>query len=584
MHAQRLRLSSSDKASYASLLRACRTPTDLPNGKRAHVDFVTQRFEPNKFLGNLLIQMYGNCGALEDARELFARMYGRDAFSWNFMIGAYAQYGHADEALQLFYGMHREGLMPDKFTFIRIVNACGSPAEGKRIHARIVGSLLMSDVLVTAALVNMYSKCGILAVARLMFNNLLARDVVCWTALIAAHAHQGEINEVFHLFQQMQLENVLPNAFTFASILSACINPAALAGGKRVHAHILNSSFDVDIFVNNALVTMYSNCGRLKDAWIMFDEMVERDVVSWTAVIAACAKHGRVNEVFELFQQMQSQGIIPNEVTMGSILAACSYAGLLEEGRSYFGSMQRKYGIMPTVEHCNCMIDLLGRAGLLDEGEELINSLPFRYSAKLWMALLGACRVHLDAEIGERAAKHCFDLEPDNHAPYILLSNIFTAEGRWEDAARVRQEMKIKGLKKKPGYSSIEIGNRVHDFFVSDELHPQKGEIYAELSRLNALIKAAGYVPDTKIVLHDVEEEQKELMLSQHSEKLAIAFGLISTPPGTPLCITKNLRVCSDCHSATKFISKIKNREIVMRDLNHFHHFKDGVCSCADYW
>jgi hypothetical protein len=200
------------------------------------------------------------------------------------------------------------------------------------------------------------------------------------------------------------------------------------------------------------------------------------------------------------------------------------------------------------------------------------------------MALLGACRVHGNVEMGERVAKDILELEPENAAGYVLLSNIYAAAGNSHLCENVEQQRKARGVKKQLACTWIEVNNEVHMFVVDNQDHPQMMEICAELQRLSGLMQDAGYVPSTKFVLHDVEEEAKEFHLCQHSEKLAIAFGLINTAPGTPLRIRKNLQVCEDCHTSTEFISKIVGSAIMVRDANRFHYFEDGFCSCMDYW
>eukprot|EP00249_Psilotum_nudum_P016668 c25935_g8_i1 orf=2-886(+) len=294
---------------------------------------------------------------------------------------------------------------------------------------------------------------------------------------------------------------------------------------------------------------MYAKCGSLDDARRVFDQMNQRNVVSWTAMIAAYAQNGYGKESLELFQQMHSEGVKPNRITFVSILSACSHAGLLDDGWRYFNSMRKDPGMVPAVEHYGCMIDLLGRAGRLDEAESLVNNAPFGNYAGAWMTLLGACRIHGDVDRGARAAECIFELDPHNAAPFVLLSNIYSAAGKWNDAATVKKVMQDRGVLKKVGHSCVKVKNKVHEFVVGDTSHPQKEEIYAELQRLNRQMEEAGYIPDTKAVLCDAEEVNKENMLCYHSEKLAIAFGIISTLPGTPLCVTKNLRVCSDCHA-----------------------------------
>jgi pentatricopeptide repeat protein len=312
--------------------------------------------------------------------------------------------------------------------------------------------------------------------------------------------------------------------------------------------------------------------------------MPERDVVSWNTMIAGYGMHGQGEDALGLFSKMQQTCINPDSITFVCVLSACSHTGLLEEGWEYFYCMSRDYCITPKMQHYACMIDLLGRAGCLKDAQDFIEKMPYKPSASVWGSLLGACRVHNNIQVGEYVAERLFDLDPEKAGYYVLLSNIYAAAGRWDDVSKVRTMMKDRGIKKMPGCSLVEVKNKVHAFNVGDKSHPQSEKIYAMLNSLAKQMEEAGYIPDTNFVLHDVEEEVKEHMLYSHSEKLAIAFGLINTSPGTTIRITKNLRVCGDCHNATKFISKIVRREIIVRDANRFHHFKDGSCSCRDYW
>jgi pentatricopeptide repeat protein len=293
-------------------------------------------------------------------------------------------------------------------------------------------------------------------------------------------------------------------------------------------------------------------CGRIEEAGLVFDRMPERNVISWTSIIAGYGNHG--------------------------------HAGLVDEGWHYFNSMIHNHCIEPKAEHYACMVDLLGRAGQLDEAVAFIRKMPFEPNVAVWEALLGACRIHHNMELGKLAAEFVFKLNPENPASYVLLSNIHAAAGRWGEVSNLRKLMTERGLKKEPGCSWIEIRKKVHAFLVGDRSHSQTEEMYAMLDGLAGKMKEVGYMPDTNFVLHDLEEEQKECVLSHHSEKLAIAFGLINTPPGMSVKVFKNLRVCGDCHTSIKFISTITGREIIVRDANRFHHFKDGICSCGDYW
>eukprot|EP01018_Ginkgo_biloba_P013189 Gb_32450 [translate_table: standard] len=633
---------------FASVLPACTNLAALDQGIEIHDEIAKSGFPCDAFVESALVDMYAKCGSIEKARDVFDKMHQRDTVSWTAMIAAYAQNGQSMEAIKFFQQMQLAGMKPDMKTFASVLPACTHLAaleQGMEIHEKILRSGFQSDVFVESALVDMYAKCGSIKEARNVFDNMHQRNAISWTAMIsgytqnghadealklfqeipepdaiswnamiAGYAQNGHVDEAFKIFQkmpkpnvvswtamvagyaqngqgvealklfgQMQLAGVKPDSKTFASVLPACANLAALQQGMEIHEDIIRSGFH-DVFVENALVDMYAKCGSIKMAYNLFDKMQQRDVVSWTSMIAGYAMHGCSKEALILFEQMQDSGINPNNVTLVSVLSACCHAGLVDKGWHYFYSMSQYYHITPEMEHYVCMVDLLGRAGQLDEAQTFIDKMPIKPDATVWKCLLGACRVHSNIELGEHVAERLFELDPQNAGPYVLLSNIYAAAGRWDDSENVRKMMKDRRVKKMSGCSWIEVNKKVHTFLVGDRSHPQTKKIYAKLERLRRQMKGAGYLPDTKFVLHDVEEEQKEQILGHHSEKLAIAFGLINTSPGTAIRVIKNLRVCSDCHSATKFISKIVVREIVVRDANRYHHFKDGQCSCGDYW
>jgi pentatricopeptide repeat protein len=336
--------------------------------------------------------------------------------------------------------------------------------------------------------------------------------------------------------------------------------------------------------VGNALIDMYSKCGSVELACHVFEKMSMRNEVSWTSMISGYGMNGYGEDALAHFKKMQTTRLIPNHITFVAVLSACSHAGLVSEGKKYFECMSRDYQITPRLEHYACVVDLLGRAGLLDEAESFIQAMPAEPNASVWGALLAACTTHGNLNLGQRVGEQLLELESDNDGNYILLSNIYAAAGKWDRVANVRAIMKARGLKQRPGCSWIRVKTKVHRFFVGDRSHPQSEDIYAMLESLTEQLRELGYFPDTRVVLHNVDEEEKENILNAHSEKLAIAFGVIKTCPGTPIRIIKNLRMCRDCHSATKYISRIVSREIFVRDTTRFHRFKDGVCSCGDYW
>ncbi|KHN47346.1 Pentatricopeptide repeat-containing protein [Glycine soja] len=410
------------------------------------------------------------------------------------------------------------------------------------------------------------------------------RDLVAWNSMINGFALNGRPNEALTLFREMSVEGVEPDGFTVVSLLSASAELGALELGRRVHVYLLKVGLSKNSHVTNSLLDLYAKCGAIREAQRVFSEMSERNAVSWTSLIVGLAVNGFGEEALELFKEMEGQGLVPSEITFVGVLYACSHCGMLDEGFEYFRRMKEECGIIPRIEHYGCMVDLLSRAGLVKQAYEYIQNMPVQPNAVIWRTLLGACTIHGHLGLGEIARSHLLNLEPKHSGDYVLLSNLYASERRWSDVQVIRRSMLKDGVKKTPGYSLVELGNRVYEFTMGDRSHPQSQDVYALLEKITELLKLEGYVPHTANVLADIEEEEKEQALSYHSEKVAIAFMLLNTPPGTPIRVMKNLRVCADCHMAIKLIAKIYDREIVIRDRSRFHHFRGGSCSCKDYW
>lgn len=576
-----------NKITYLSIINACANSAALHWGKDIHSRVMKAGFMSDLSVANALISMYARCGSMEDARLVFDKMVRRDVISWTAMIGGLAKSGLSTEAWAVFQEMQQAGVEPNRVTYMSILNACSSPAAlhwGKRIHLQVMEAGLVADTRVANTLVNMYSTCGSVMDARQVFDRMSKRDVVAFNAMIGGYAAHSLGKEALKLFNRMEHEGLKPDKVTYINILNACANAGSLEQAREIHTRVVKDGLVSDISVGNALVSTYAKCGSFRDAQLVFEQMNKRNVISWNAIIGGLAQHGRGHEALQLLEKMKLEGVKPDVVTFVSVLSACSHAGLLEEGRRCFSAMAQDWGITPTVEHYGCMVDLLARAGQVDEAEALIKSMPVQANTKIWGALLGACRIHGNVLVAERAADSSLKLDPDNAAVYVVLAHMYAAAGMWEAATKMWRLMEQRGISKEPGRSWIEVEGKLHHFVAEDRSHPQAEAIYAELERLTLLMKRAGYAPDTGLVLHDVDEQEKENAVCHHSERLAIAYGLISTPPGAPICIFKNLRVCADCHSATKLITRIAAREIVARDVNRFHHFRDGVCSCGDYW
>ncbi|XP_057873023.2 pentatricopeptide repeat-containing protein At4g30700-like [Cryptomeria japonica] len=576
-----------DLTTFASILPACAKLGALELGMDIHQSIKNKGILSDIVVTTALVDMYAKCGSIDRARELFDTMPQKDAFLWTAMIAAYEQNGLVEKALETFKQMQLAGVKPDSTTFASILPACakmGALKQGIDIHQSIKDRGILSDIVVATSLVDMYAKCGSIDMARELFDGMPQRNVHSWTAMIGGYAQNGFVEKALETFKQMQLAGVKPNSATFASVLPACAKMGALEQGMDIHQSIMEGGFFTDIIVGNALIDMYAKCGSIDKAHELFDRMPQRDVISWTAMIAGYAQNGFVEEALQTFMQMQSACVKPNSTTFACVLCACSYAGLVDEGCTYFNHMSKPYCITPTIDHYVCMVDLLGRAGYLEDTLNFIIKMPVKPVVIVWICFLGACRSHMNIGLGVFTATLLFDLDPKNASAYVLLSNIYAEVGRWCEVQMVRRLMEDRGIKKIPGCSWIEHQKMVHVFCVGDRSHPQAQEIYAKLEKLAWEMKMVGYFSDSRRLLNDVEDEERELFLCHHSEKLAIVFGLLNTPPGTTIRVVKNLRVCTDCHTATKFISKIVAREIVVRDANRFHHFKQGECSCGDYW
>ncbi|KAJ7527643.1 hypothetical protein O6H91_16G064700 [Diphasiastrum complanatum] len=445
-----------DKVLFVPLLKACARLADLEQGRQLHSDIIKRGFQSDAIVGSTLVNMYAKCGCTEDARELFYNMSERDVVSWTAMIAGYAQTGLGKEALALYEQMKQEGLQPNHVTFVLLLKACANLAaleQGKQLHSEIIKRGFQSDVVVASTLVDMYAKCGCTEDARELFNNISERDVVSWTAMIAGYAQNGPAHEALALYEQMKQAGFAPDKVLFVLLLKACASLAALKQGKQLHSEIIKRGFQSDVVVTSTLVDMYAKCGCTEDARELFDNMSERNVVSWTAMIAGYAQNGLAQEALALFEQMHREGTKPNEVTYISVLSACAHSGLVDQGQYVFDSMCKNHGVTPTREHYACMVDLLGRAGCLDDAELFVNKMPIQPDNVVWMTLLGAARNHGHVEIGRRAFDRVVKLEPKYAAPYVLLSNIYAGAGRKDELAKIRNEMKEAGVKKMPGCS-----------------------------------------------------------------------------------------------------------------------------------
>ncbi|KAL3630808.1 hypothetical protein CASFOL_023792 [Castilleja foliolosa] len=612
-----------NKFTYPFVIKASAKLGDQNLGKGIHGMVIKEGFGSDLFVSNCLIHFYAECGLLDMARRAFASMPERDAVTWNSMIKGLVQNGCADEAIEFFRRMEREiDIKPNDVTVVGVLSACGKKMDlkiGKWVHSYINKNGIAMSLILCNAILDMYTKCGSMIDARKLFDTMSEKDVISWTTMLAGYARAGDFKaardifdslpnkkdiatwnalisayeqssnpkEAIAIFNELQISKVSkPDEVTLVSTLSACSQLGAMELGCWIHVYTKKENMRLNCHLITALIDMYSKCGNLNKALEVFYSADKKDVFAWSAILAGLGMHGRGKDAVEVFLRMQEAKVKPSSVTFTNLLSACSHSGLVKEGNEFFSQMERVYKIAPSVEHYACMVDILGRAGLLDEAVELIGNMPMKPGASVWGALLGACRLHKNVDLAENACERLLEIEPRNHGAYVLLSNIYASLGKWDEVSKMRKRMRDVGLKKEPGCSSVEVDGAVHEFLVGDNTHPMSKEIYSKLDEIAGRVKCSGYVSKKSEILQLVEEgDMQEKALYLHSERLALAFGLISNRSSSqPIRIVKNLRVCEDCHAVMKLVSEIYDREIVVRDRYRFHHFKGGCCSCKDYW
>ncbi|KAM0941667.1 putative tetratricopeptide-like helical domain superfamily, DYW domain-containing protein [Dioscorea sansibarensis] len=576
-----------DQVSVISVASALGRLGNILNGMEAHAYSIKEGFESNLQVGNTLVDMYAKFSLVNYAETVFRKMPEKDYISWTTAIAALAQNQQYLEALGLFIEVQKDGMNVDPMMIGSILIACGGLKSLyilKQIHGYTIRHGLL-DLVLENKIIDVYGQCEKVGYAVRVFNGIETKDVVSWTSMLSCYIHSYFFDEALCLFRDMMETNVEPDAVMLVCGLTVAAGLSSLMKGKEIHGFLTRRNLLMEHSVNSSLVDMYAHCGKIDSSFKIFNMARCEDLVLWTTMINACGLHGRGKEAVELFTRMPEIGLVPDHITFLALLYACSHSGLVDEGKIFIEIMKSDYGLTPWQEHYACVVDLLGRSGKMDEAYEFINSIPGEPTGVVWCALLSACQVHSNLELGEVAARELLELEPKNPGNYVLISNVFAAMGKWKDVDMVRNRMKQRGFKKDPACTWIELGNEVHTFVARDSSHKESVAIYSKLSKITQqLEKEYGYVADTKYVLHDVKEEEKIKMLHRHSERLAVAFALIRTSESTPIRITKNLRVCGDCHEFIKLVSKRYEREIIMRDANRFHHFHGGSCSCGGFW
>ncbi|KAK6138024.1 hypothetical protein DH2020_028220 [Rehmannia glutinosa] len=564
-----------------TLIQKCARLRAILQGKSCHAQIIHFGLQADTLTSNMLINLYSKCGIVDYSRKVFDEMRVRSVVSWNTMIGAYTQNEDGEGALKLFCEDAGE------FALSSVLCACASKIlafESKQLHAFAVKASMESNAFVGTALLDVYAKCRSIEDAFRVFESMPEKSDVTWSSMMAGFVQNDLYEEALSLFLKAQRSGVEINMFTISSVLSACAALAALIEGKQVHAIVYKTGFGANEYIASSLVDVYAKCGSIKQSHAVFSDAEEKNVILWNTMISGFARHARPLEAMILFEKMQQMFLYPNEVTYVSLLSACAHMGLAEKGRKYFDMMKKEHNVSPNVFHYSCMVDILGRTGQINEAKDLIDKMPFEATASIWGSLLASCRVYRNIELAEVAARKLFEIEPNNAGNHVLLSNIYAANGRWDDVAAARKLLKSSEAKKERGKSWIEIKDRVHSFMVGAITHPRIGEIYSRLDNLLEEMEELGFKGHIEHDLHDVEDDFKRELLKHHSEKLAFTFGLMCLPSYAPIRIMKNLRICGDCHEFMKVASTVTGREIIVRDNNRFHHFREGYCSCGEFW
>ncbi|CAI0441448.1 unnamed protein product [Linum tenue] len=586
-----------NSSTIVGILPAVAQARALTHGKAMHAISIRKGYHNGVLIGTGFLDMYAKCQCINYARRIFNMMgVAKNEVTWSAMIGGCVACDLMEEGLELFRRLlsvkdDESGTSLTEATIVTVVRACAKLTDlvsGRCLHCYTMKTGSVSDLMVSNTILSMYAKCGTIDHdASRFFNEMALKDAVTYAAIISGYVQNGYAEEALWMFHKLKLSGLVPDVSTMTGILPACSHLAALQHGYCSHAYAIVHGFTCHTIVCNALIDMYAKCGKIHTARKVFDTMHKKDVISWNAMIDAYGIHGLGKDAVSLFQKMQQVGeeIEPDDVTFICLLSACSHSGLVAEGKQLFGSMTQDFGISPRMDHYICMTDLLSRAGHFEEVYKFIQDMPFKPDVRVWGAVLAACRIHKNIELGETVSKEIERLGPESTGNFVLLSNMYSNIGRWDDAAQVRLAQKELGFAKSPGCSWIEVAGIVHAFVGGgDRSHPQSEEINQKLDELEVDMKRLGYRAESSYVFHDVEEEEKDEILLYHSEKLAIAFGILSLSPSKPILVTKNLRVCGDCHNAIKLISLITKREITVRDASRFHHFKDGSCNCGDFW
>ncbi|XP_078435010.1 pentatricopeptide repeat-containing protein At2g01510, mitochondrial-like [Wolffia australiana] len=556
----------SDPVTYAAALES---------SVAVHAQIIKLHSTADTSLGHALLNSYAKTRDLEAAGKAFDELTRPSIESWTAVISLFAQSGYHEKAITLFNQMRMVPLAPDRTSFSQFLGACSSKDHlvlGIQLHGLVSKTGYATCTIVANALMGMYSKTGIFHYVRIIFQSMTLRNVLSWNVILESFVKNGRREEVMKMYVCMlREEEARPDSVTFAILFSVCADLAVLNLGKQLLSHSARLGLDSDVAVANSAVKFYAKCGKIEEARKIFDSIGVKDLVSWNTIISGYAQNGFARKALQSFECMLQTGINPDSVTFLGLLSACRHAGLVTEGKYYFSCMGSYRNIEPAQEHFACMVDLLGRSGLVEEAKKMIDEMEIQPSVEIWGALLSSCRTHSRVELAEIAMENLLKLDSTHAGGFSLLSHVYAESGMVNATAGMRKLMKERGIKKSPGCSWLEFDGKIHVFAADESNHPKIADVMVALNMITISLRAWGY-------------EDKGTARGHHSEKLAIAFGLMNLPSWNSIHVMKNLRVCGDCHGFCKAVSLVYGRELVIRDASRFHHFSGGFCSCQDFW
>nr|XP_043606789.1 putative pentatricopeptide repeat-containing protein At5g52630 [Erigeron canadensis] len=583
------------------VLNACCALLDAKLGKEVHGYVVKYGLEDDTSIGNSLCNLYSKCrGNLDSAMKAFWRIEERNVISWTTVVSACGENGNAADGLGLFCAMLEEDVEPNEFILTSVLSLCCTMQAidvGLQVHSLSIKIGYQFNLPVANSTMYLYLKGGLYSEAKKLFYGLEKVSLVTWNAMIAGYAQMMDVAEnsvvrsqngaeALDIFLRLQRSGLKPDLFTMSSVLTVCSNLVALEQGEQIHAQTIKTGYLADVVVGTALVNMYSKCGSIKKASKAFVEMNSRTLISWTSMITAFAQHGLARQALDLFNDMRLAGDRPNKVTFVGVLAACSHAGMVDEGLRYFEMMKSEYKITPIMDHYGCIIDMFVRLGRLEDAFDFVKKMEFEPNEFIWSLLVAGCRSHGNLELGFYAAEQLLSLNPKDPELYIMLLNMYVSAGKWKDVSRLRKIMKDEKITKPRDWSWISIKDKVYSFKQDDKSCYQCHEVHGLLGDLLEKSRNLGFewkenldIPENE----EIEDREPSFSRAHHSEKYAVVFGLLKIQKPSPIRVVKSMGMCSDCHSFIKFVSVLTEREIMVRDNKRLHRFVHGKCSCGDF-